>query len=116
MLIDDKVVGAFDDAAYEFVQAALLDCVRSLPRPRHLSGQELLEGIRCYALREYGAMAFRVLSEWGVSECYDFGVIVFELIDRGVFGKQPQDSLDDFRGGYEFDDAFVNPFLIKEAR
>jgi uncharacterized repeat protein (TIGR04138 family) len=97
--------------AYLFVRAGLEHTVRQLDKPRHVSGQELLEGIRVYALREYGPVTKRVLSEWGINNCIDFGNIVFNLVGEGLLGKTEEDSIEDFLGGYDFTEAFVQPFL-----
>ena len=96
--------------AYFFVREALDYVVRQLETPRHVSGQELLDGIRNYALKEYGPVTKRVLSEWGIHECIDFGHIVFNLVNEGLLGKTDEDSLDDFSNGYDFTEAFLKPF------
>ena len=96
--------------AYLFVRGGLDHTVRQLDKPRHISGQELLEGIREYALNEYGPVAKRVLSEWGINGCVDFGNIVFNLVNEGLLGKTDEDSIDDFLGGYDFTEAFIQPF------
>jgi len=102
--------------AYSFLREAL-DCTRKLiakdgrGRRRHVSGQELLGGIREYALEQFGPMAITVLNEWGVHTGADFGEIVFNLIDAGWLAKTKEDSKADFEGGYSFDDAFRQPFL-----
>jgi uncharacterized repeat protein (TIGR04138 family) len=101
--------------AYFFVREALDHIVRQLDAPRHISGQELLEGIRKYALSEFGPIAKRVLSEWGINECIDFGHIVFNLVNEGLLGKTEDDSLDDFADGYDFTEAFLKPFQPPEA-
>ena len=77
---------------------------------RHVTGQELLEGIRQYALKEFGPMVMMVFSYWGIRRCEDFGVMVYNLIDAGVFGKTETDSIDDFKSGYDFTEAFVTPY------
>ena len=96
--------------AYLFVREALDYTVRSFSKPRHVSGQELLEGMRDYALQEFGPLTRRVLTEWGVHECIDFGNIVFNLIDAGLLGKTEEDSIEDFMDGYDFHEAFTLPF------
>lgn len=96
--------------AYFFVREALDHTVRQLKTPRHISGQELLFGIREYALKEYGPVAKRVLCEWGINECIDFGHIVFNLVNEGLLGKTDEDSIEDFSGGYDFTEAFLHPF------
>lgn len=82
---------------------------------RHVSGQELLDGIRIYALEQYGPMAKTVFDHWNVREGVDFGRIVFQLVEYGVFGRTEEDSLEDFSGSYNFLDAFVKPFLPERA-
>ena len=101
----------YKENAYYFVRDALDHTVRQFEKPRHISGQELLEGIRKYALSEYGPVAKRVLSEWGISECTDFGNIVFNLVNEGLLGKTDEDSIEDFMNGYDFAEAFDQPFL-----
>lgn len=100
--------------AYCFVRDALADTVHKLETPRHVSGQELLDGIRVYALSEYGPVTKRVLSEWGITECADFGNIVFNLVNEGLLGKTDEDRLDDFSKGYDFHEAFTHPFIPKQ--
>lgn len=77
---------------------------------RHVAGPELLEGVRQYALKEFGPMAMTVFSHWGIARCEDIGHMVFNLIGAGIFGKTEEDSMDDFRSVYDFHDAFVKPF------
>ena len=78
---------------------------------RHVSGQELLAGIRDYALNEYGPMTLTVLNEWGVQRCEDFGELVFNMVENHLLAKTKKDSRDDFKGGYDFEEAFRKPFL-----
>jgi uncharacterized repeat protein (TIGR04138 family) len=102
--------------AYHFVRSAL-DHTRDLlkrecnSRPRHVTGQELLRGIRDLALIEFGPMAPAVFEEWGIRSCADFGEIVFNLIDLEVFRKTARDRREDFCDGYDFFEAFQRPFL-----
>ena len=78
--------------------------------PRHVSGQELLTGIREYALTQFGPMAKTVLNEWGVKSCEDFGEMVFKMVEHGLLSRTENDSRDDFKGGFDFDQAFCQPF------
>jgi uncharacterized repeat protein (TIGR04138 family) len=105
----------YDEHAYYFLREALDFTIKLLAKPaggaaRHVSGGELLEGIRQYALQEYGPMARTVLNRWGVKRCEDFGEIVFNLVQKGILGKTDQDRKEDFAGGYDFDEAFLQPF------
>lgn len=107
----------YDRDAYSFVREGLDFTLKLLrksgpgnPAHRHVSGQELLEGLRQYALDQFGPMAKTVLDYWGVHKCEDFGEIVFNMVDRGILGKTQEDSRADFQGGYDFNEAFVRPF------
>jgi uncharacterized repeat protein (TIGR04138 family) len=103
--------------AYLFVREALDHTQRMGGRPpakneiRHVSGQQLLEGAREYALAQYGPMTLSVLNEWGIRCCTDIGEIVFNMVQSRLLAKTEQDRLDDFKSGYDFDDAFRKPFL-----
>jgi uncharacterized repeat protein (TIGR04138 family) len=77
---------------------------------RHVTGPELLDGVRHYALKEFGPMVMTVFDSWGIRSCEDVGHMVFNLIGAGVFGKTEQDSIEDFKNVYDFEEAFAKPF------
>jgi uncharacterized repeat protein (TIGR04138 family) len=77
---------------------------------RHVTGQELLNGIRQFALAQFGPMTKTVLEEWGVKTCGDFGELVFNMVESGLLAKTEKDSRDDFQMGYDFTDAFCKPY------
>ncbi|MFH1269384.1 MAG: Minf_1886 family protein [Planctomycetota bacterium] len=79
---------------------------------RHVSGQQLCEAIRQYALRQYGYMAKTVLNSWGVLATGDFGEIVFNLIRIGQMRKTKEDRREDFDDVYDFETAFLGEFKI----
>jgi uncharacterized repeat protein (TIGR04138 family) len=111
----------YDQHAYLFVREALDHTQKKVHQGkkhliRHVSGQELLEGIREYALAQYGPMAITLLEEWGIKRCEDFGEIVFNLVEAGLLSKTDQDSRKDFAGNYDFKDAFRKPFVPKSKR
>ena len=101
--------------AYFFLRDALDYTIKLRKKQKdgstHVTGPQLLDGIRLYALKEFGPMVPTVFEYWGVSRCEDFGEMVFNLIRVGIFGKTEQDSIDDFRGGYTFHEAFVAPYI-----
>jgi uncharacterized repeat protein (TIGR04138 family) len=106
----------FGSGAYLFLREALEFTQERLAGEkeegeRHVTGQQLLDGIREYGLRELGPMACTVFAEWGVTRCEDFGEIVFNLIEHQVLRKTDTDSREDFRRGYDFAEAFGDPFL-----
>ena len=106
----------YEADAYTFVRAALDFTSKALEKPRegperHVSGTELLDGFRKFALQEFGPMAATVLASWGVATTADIGEIVFNLVERGILGKTDRDRREDFAAGYDFREAFVEPFL-----
>lgn len=112
----------FERGAYYLVRQGLDYTIRELRQKHpgredsHVSGQELLEGIRNFTLEQYGPMALTLLNHWGIQRCEDFGDIVFQLVNRKVLGKNEKDKPDDFTGGYDFEEAFAKPFLPKCRR
>ena len=103
--------------AYLFVREAL-DHTQKIAakkddrgRPRHVTGQELLQGIREHALAQFGPMTKTVLEEWNILACKDFGEIVFNMVEIELLAKTERDSREDFANGYNFDEAFCQPFL-----
>jgi len=106
----------YQRGAYYFLRQALDFSLKELHRSgdldktNHLSGQQLLEGIRLYAIDQYGPMARTVFEEWGIKNCRDFGNIVFNLVECKVLGKTDRDCPEDFDKGYSFRAAFDMPF------
>ena len=92
--------------AYSFVMAGLHYAVSKFPKPRHVTGKELSEGLRDYALDQFGPLARTVLEYWGVHCTHDFGKIVFLLIEAELLRKTEEDSIRDFADIYDFDKAF----------
>jgi uncharacterized repeat protein (TIGR04138 family) len=76
-----------------------------------VTGGELLDGIRKFALKEYGPLTLTVLNHWGIRRCEDFGELVFIMVEKGLLGKTDEDRKEDFSGGYDFESAFRKPFL-----
>ena len=95
--------------AIEFTQA------RFTPR-RHVTGRELLDGIRELALERYGRMAKAVLNSWGVRTTDDFGAVVFNLVDSGLMSRTEEDRIEDFHSVYDFDEAFVQSYELGAGR
>lgn len=110
--------GPFPQEAFQFVRDGLAHTVRfvhgegqNAPEPtrpeRHVSGQQLCLGLRDFALQQYGMLAKTVLSRWGIRKTEDFGRIVFAMIDGGLMRRSDEDTIEDFRGVYDFDEAFL---------
>ena len=105
----------FHRDAYVFMREALdytqkLIGTKNQGKVRHVSGQELLDGLRQYALAQFGPMTTTVFEDWGIRNCKDFGEIVFNMVEIGLLAKTEKDTRDDFQTGYDFTDAFRKPF------
>jgi uncharacterized repeat protein (TIGR04138 family) len=101
--------------AYSFVRESLDHTQKLIGKEnrgtvRHITGQELLEGIRQFTLSQFGPMAVTVLEEWGVRNSRDFGEIVFNMVEIELLAKTDNDNRDDFNNGYDFTDAFRKPY------
>ncbi len=107
--------------AYLFVLDALEFTTKMLQKTakagkeRHVGGRELTEGLRHFALQEFGPMSLRVLASWGLNRTEDFGEIVFNLVESGKLRKTEEDSRRDFADGYDFQEAFGAPFMPANA-
>ena len=107
--------------AYSFLRDALdhtqkLIARRSHGQMRHVSGPELMNGVRDYALLQFGPMTTTVFEEWGIHATDDFGAIVFNMIEIGLLAKTAQDKPADFSAVYDFDEAFRKPFQPASKR
>ena len=110
----------FHPDAYRFVFEALQYSQEHLKKAAqdaeddsaHISGPELLDGVRELGLKKFGMLAKTVFNHWGVKATDDFGRIVFELIECGEMRKTDRDQLTDFFGVYDFDQSLVRDYLI----
>lgn len=123
--IDEIVeeVGLYPVEAFDFVQRGLHFTVEKLhgngedpEQDRHISGRELSEGLREFALMQWGMLAGTVLRRWNIRGTEDFGRIVFALVDNGWMKKTDEDTFDDFRNVFDFRTAFEEGYRIECKR
>ena len=112
---------SYDLEAYLFLREALEFTVQKLKKAtrgplRHVSGAELAEGFREYAIEQFGPLTFAVLSKWGIHRTDDIGAIVFNLVEAGELGKTDEDRQEDFNDLYDFGAAFQRPFEPKNPK
>ena len=98
----------YDARAY----ALLTDVVHYLSGEdgRHVSGEDILNEFRERALDQYGPLAYTVLTEWGVRCTEDVGEMMFNLTESGRIRKDEDDTPESFSGGYDFKEAFLDPY------
>ncbi|HUU30305.1 MAG TPA: Minf_1886 family protein [archaeon] len=92
--------------AYIFVLDSLRATIENLQEARHVTGKELSQSCRRCALELYGPLARTVLDYWGIKSTEDFGEIVFNLIEARQLTKTEQDSKEDFKDVFDFEEAF----------
>jgi len=96
--------------AYYFIFDALDFTLQRLGKTRHVTGRELLEGIRLYASEQFGFLARTVLAEWGIHATLDFGEVVFNLVEAGLLSRTDKDTREEFANAYDFAEAFEREF------
>ena len=114
--------------AYQFVREALsfaqevmgMGVAESVPggegqAERHLTGQQLCEASRQYALDQYGLMAKKVLESWGIKGTEDFGEIVYNLIEVDLMKKSDNDRREDFDGVFDFETGLYDEFKFTKV-
>ena len=79
----------------------------------HVTGQQLLQGVRKLGMEQFGMLAPTVFRSWGIDNTLDFGRLVYSLIEAGVWKKSPSDRLEDFANGFDFDEVFVRHFRFE---
>jgi uncharacterized repeat protein (TIGR04138 family) len=105
--------GRYAPEAFQFLFDSLDFAVKQAGRAkaegpeRHVSGQELLSGMRAFAIELFGPLAGQVWRAWGIRDTLDWGRIVFLLVDEGLLNRQETDTIEDFRQGFDFDETFV---------
>ncbi len=98
--------------AYEFLMEALFFTQKTLKKSYHVSGKELLEGIRKLVPERFGPMSLTVLEHWGLHKTDDFGEIVFNLVEAGLLKKTEEDKISDFKDVYDFKEVFVEGYKL----
>lgn len=99
--------------SYAFVMGVLDHALRQLGKPRHITGQELLQRIKELAKEEFGLTARLVFEHWGIKNTEDFGNIVFNLVDAGIMSKTEEDSIEDFKDVFDFTEEFEGKYKMK---
>ena len=102
--------------AYHFLRDALDTTMKTMQKARkdainHVSGAELCEGVREYALQQFGPMVPTIFEAWNIRTTRDIGEMVFNLIHIGAFSRSDSDRVEDFEKVFLFEDAFEKPFL-----
>ncbi|MFT7671510.1 MAG: putative repeat protein (TIGR04138 family) [Planctomycetota bacterium] len=111
--------GRYAPEAFEFLFSSLEPAVRlaghgeDTGSDRHISGQQLVLGLREEAKRLFGPLAAHVWRKWGIKNTMDWGQMVFLLLEEGLLNRRDTDSIEDFRESFDFDEFFVSNYTFK---
>src|SRR5258706_7667580 len=119
-------VGLYPIEAYEFIHSGLAYTVQKIhgqmkdpkalkkdeKKSYHVTGRDLSEGLREFALLRWGMLARTVLKRWNITRADDFGRIVFSLVGNGLMSKSENDTIDDFKDFFDFSPAFDENYPI----
>lgn len=106
----------YHEDAYAFILEAISFTQKKNRRLKHVTGQELLEGIKILLMRQFGPMTISVLHHWGIRSTEDFGQIVFSLVNNKLLSKTDEDRLEDFKDVYDFEKVFRDGYRSKMHR
>jgi uncharacterized repeat protein (TIGR04138 family) len=110
--------GRYSPEAFRFLFEALPHAMRLAGREnaegldRHVTGQEVVTGLRAHAAQVFGPLAAAVWRSWGIESTLDWGRVVFLLVDKGLLNRQENDTIEDFRAGFDFDEVFVRQYRV----
>ena len=96
----------YKEDAYAFVMESLNYTQRRLGRSKHVTGEELLEGMKELLIQKFGPMTLMVLKHWGIEKTEDFGNIVFNLVTNKVLSKTDEDNIESFKNRYDLRQVF----------
>lgn len=105
--------GRYSPEAFRFLLESLEHALRLAGKEnaqgtsRHVTGKEVLAGMRAHATEIFGPLAAQVWRSWGIRETLDWGRVVFLMVDAGLLKRQDSDTITDFENGFDFDEAFV---------
>lgn len=106
----------YREDAYAFVMEALAYTQRKFKRSKHVKGEEMLLGMKELLLNKFGPMTMTVLEHWGIKSTEDFGNIVFNLVKNRVLSKTEDDSIEEFKNGYNFEEVFDSGYRKQLAK
>lgn len=113
--------GRFAPAAYRFVMWEGIEYTTkeylklTEKTRRHLTGQEVCEGLRRLALQQFGYMAYDVWRSWGIRTTRDWGEIIFNLCGHKLLQRTDQDRVEDFDNVYDLEKGLKQAFRFEDA-
>ena len=105
--------GRYPMDGYAFLHDGLARAIKNVhgaelaPGERqHVTGRQICRALHELALERWGMLAVTVLARWRIHQTIDFGNMVYLLIGHNFMHKTEDDSIEDFRDVYDFQEAF----------
>lgn len=99
--------------AYHYLHLAASPENREASSKRHTSHYSAKEFYHAFCnllLKEYGPMAYTVLTYWGIHTTMDVGKATFYLIEQRVLSKRPHERVEDFASLPTPEQVLLTPF------
>ena len=96
----------YREDSYAFVMDALKYTQKKYKSHKHVSGDQMLNGIKELLMKKFGPMTMTVLKHWGITNTEDFGNIIFNLVENEILTKTEEDDVASFKDGYDFHEIF----------
>ena len=106
----------FPPEAYMLVFDGLEAALAKLDTRRHVSPDELVEGVLDRAVDRWGMLARAVLDDWNVHTGADIGDMVFNLVDRRLLVASESDTRAEFAVAGPLTDDVEETFLAHLER
>ena len=106
----------YKEDAYQFLMESLAFTQRKFRCAKHVTGEQLLEGLKELLMQKFGPMTMNVLEYWGIKSTEDFGNIVFNLVDNKVLSKTENDDIRNFQNAYDFREVFHEGYRKQLAK
>jgi len=117
-----KLDGRYSLRAFEFVHEGLGRTVKKNhgdeaenEGPHHVTGKQLCLSLAELAADKWGYLAAVVLNQLGIKSTYDFGSIVYLLVEHKWMYARPEDSIDEFKNVYDFKEVFEKKFQFSKS-
>lgn len=96
-------------AAFLYLMDTLREMLDARKEGDHVTGKEVCLALRQNLQKDFSLMAPDVLKSWNIVETNDFGNMVYDMVDAGLFSTSPQDSRADFVDVYPIPGALALP-------
>ncbi len=95
--------------AFFYLINTLREMLNRRKEGEHVTGKEVCLTLRQNLLDDFSLLAPDVLHAWNIVETNDFGNMVYDMVEAGIFSTSPQDSRADFVDVYPIPGGLALP-------